>query len=296
MSKSMFFILMFALFLLPARASDAQGFVPPGGENFASAPVQKGLPEIEPGRPLPLKVSDPSYAWINPKGDFAYVYFFKFTDKKKDIIYSIVYSSGTGFSLTRMAENGQEEGRMNFTATILDEAGKNNLIKVIYVPKDESIYYSWISPGGGGITIVPVISPGKNFPSLSINTNDQKTFSFGKFKGRIVVINWWATSCAPCAEEIPGLNSLVDKYDSSGVVFVAVAYDPDNLNGFLAKRDFKYIQGLASPDMIKTLGGAFPRNIIIDRSGKVVYDHTGGSADQYKKIEEVLSGLVLKKK
>ena len=82
----------------------------------------------------------------------------------------------------------------------------------------------------------------------------------------------------------------------SEVVFVAVVYDPDNLNGFLAKHDFKYIQGLAVPGMTKTLGGAFPRNIIIDRSGKIVYDQTGGSLGQYKKIEKVLSTLVTKKK
>jgi len=60
------------------------------------------------------------------------------------------------------------------------------------------------------------LKAGKPFPEMQIR-NENNTMNLGKASGHLLVVNWWATTCSACIDEIPGLNILVEKYKDKGV-------------------------------------------------------------------------------
>ena len=107
-----------------------------------------------------------------------------------------------------------------------------------------------------------------------------------QLKGKVIVLNFWSTSCAPCIKEIPDLNKLVDKMDKKNVVFIAPVFNSSKnevLNSFLAKHPFSYkIVTLNSDDYNIS---ALPTHIIIDKNQKVIGKFIGSSTENLKNIE-----------
>ena len=115
-------------------------------------------------------------------------------------------------------------------------------------------------------------------------------------RGRVVMVNFWATWCGPCRQEMPQLNRLYEKYKSSGFVLLGVNVDDDA--GKAA--DVAAKLGVTFPvllDTEKTVSKLYdvstmPSTMIIDRDGKVRYVHRGylaGYEDNYEKqIRELL--------
>ena len=137
-----------------------------------------------------------------------------------------------------------------------------------------------------GITI------GLPVPDLSIETLDGNTHNLGSLRGNIVVLNWWHIRCSPCIEEMPGLNDLVEKYASDRVIFLAVADNtPAELKEFFKNHTFGYQITLCSDRLRETLGRVYPRHIIIDATGLVVYNQTGGSPRVGQKLDNVIAAL-----
>lgn len=139
------------------------------------------------------------------------------------------------------------------------------------------------------------IQKGEKFPITELETIDGRKLNIDSLSDKIFVVNWWFTTCKPCIMEIPGLNSLVEKYkENPRVVFVAIAFDTKkNVDEFLLKQPFDYIQTLRfNPDFVKILGSIFPSNLIIDRNRNVFYKSSGGGKDTYKEVEESLQKLL----
>lgn len=98
-----------------------------------------------------------------------------------------------------------------------------------------------------------------------------------EFLGSTTVINFWATWCVPCKDEMPRLQKLYDRYAAEGVKFVAISIDdPDSHNkipGMLKKRHFYLPVWLgASADTLKelNLGELVPATVIVDAEGNIV--------------------------
>ncbi|MBF0272121.1 MAG: TlpA family protein disulfide reductase [Magnetococcales bacterium] len=131
-------------------------------------------------------------------------------------------------------------------------------------------------------------------------TTDGKTMRLSDLKGKVVLINFWATWCPPCLEEIPALVQLQTQYADRGLVVVGIDYmekaDAKRLNQFIDEQGINYpvvmgelktLQGVA-----KILGGVFalPVTKVLDRSGKVAASHIGGLdlAEMKKLVEPLL--------
>ncbi len=71
----------------------------------------------------------------------------------------------------------------------------------------------------------PSAKEGGPAPSFSIKTDDGKIVTPQSFGGKVLVLNFWATWCAPCIQEIPSLNEFQKRFASSGVVVVAISVD-----------------------------------------------------------------------
>ena len=131
-------------------------------------------------------------------------------------------------------------------------------------------------------------------PDFRVQLLKGDSLAVADFRGKFVVINWWATTCSPCIAEMPGLNELVDKYrDNESISFLAIAVDTrDDLSRFLERRRFEYIQALYNESVTEIFGSALPRNVIINPSGEVVYDQVGGSPTTHKVLDEAIERLM----
>lgn len=106
-------------------------------------------------------------------------------------------------------------------------------------------------------------------PEFELKDLEGKTWSLKKLRGKIVILNFWFTSCAPCIKEIPELNKLVDEYKNKNVVFLGLTYNtPQHVENFLKKRAFNYIQ-LPNAGEINNKYSIFyfPTSFVIDKNG-----------------------------
>ncbi|MFC0694041.1 TlpA family protein disulfide reductase [Paraburkholderia humisilvae] len=112
--------------------------------------------------------------------------------------------------------------------------------------------------------------------SASVTNVDGKPQSLSLLKGRPVVINFWASWCGPCVEEMPSLSQLHREYAKKGIEFVGLGVDSDkNIKAFLQKVrvDYPiYVIGFGGADLARAFGnnaGALPFTVVIDAKGVV---------------------------
>ena len=98
--------------------------------------------------------------------------------------------------------------------------------------------------------------------------------------GKIVLVNFWATWCAPCKKEIPDLSRAYEKYKSKGVVFLGVLIDnPDNqqLLNFQSDHEMAYPVVRATSELMAVYNNPdqYPTTLVYDRRGKQVFSRIG---------------------
>src|SRR5512143_3367182 len=71
------------------------------------------------------------------------------------------------------------------------------------------------------------LAPSAPAPDFTLRTLDGQKLRLGEQRGRVVMVNFWATWCGPCRQEMPHLNKLYEKYRSSGFVLLGVNVDDD---------------------------------------------------------------------
>lgn len=122
--------------------------------------------------------------------------------------------------------------------------------------------------------------------------------NLGALKGRIVVLNFWATYCAPCRKEMPDLAAIQNEYAALGIQVVGASTDaPEDRAKVLqfvkeTKVNFPIWMGATTTDMMRFgLGGALPGTVVIDRDGRVAKVISGivNRADLQKQIDAMLA-------
>jgi len=125
-----------------------------------------------------------------------------------------------------------------------------------------------------------------------------KITTIGQWKGKIVVVNFWATWCPPCRREIPDLVRVQRALGANGVQIVGIAVDePGKVAAYAAEIGMTYptlIGGFEAIELSRGLGnksGALPFTLVLDRSGRLVQTHLGAmTEDQLKAVLEPLLG------
>ena len=140
------------------------------------------------------------------------------------------------------------------------------------------------------------ISPGALAPDFTLRTLDGPNLRLQEQRGRVVLVNFWATWCGPCRQEMPHLSKLYDKYRSSGFVLLGVNVDDDTKNAvdLAGKLGLKFPVSLDSDKKVSRLYdlSAMPSTVLIDREGRVRYVHRGykdGFEDTY---DQQIRGLL----
>jgi thiol-disulfide isomerase/thioredoxin len=127
----------------------------------------------------------------------------------------------------------------------------------------------------------------KGFFANSWQSPDAKPVDTQKWQGKVLVVNFWASWCPPCVEEMPTLDKLQQEFLQQNVLFVGIGIDsPTNIREFLEKTPVNYpivIGGLEGSNLSKQLGnsqGALPYTIIINAKGKATYSKLGKISEE----------------
>ena len=120
----------------------------------------------------------------------------------------------------------------------------------------------------------------KPAPAWTLEDVEGHDVSFTQFKGKVVVIDFWATWCIPCREEIPGYIALQDKYGADGLVIVGISVDrqgPRVVKKFIGEHHVNYQMVMAEDDVVEAFGpmDGFPTTFVIDRDGNIRERKTG---------------------
>lgn len=137
-----------------------------------------------------------------------------------------------------------------------------------------------VAMGSAGPTVVnAAVTPTSVAPDFALRSSSGSNLRLSEQRGQVVMVNFWATWCGPCREELPQLNRLYEKYQAAGFTLLGVNVDSSSKDAlgmakrlgvqfpvlFDSKKETSRLYGLES----------MPWTVLIDRSGKVRYVHAG---------------------
>ena len=123
-------------------------------------------------------------------------------------------------------------------------------------------------------------TPSKAAPEWQLEDLEGKSVKLSDFKGKVVILNFWATWCPPCRREIPSFVSLQKEYGDKGLVIIGVSLDekgPAAVKPFISKMGINYPVVMGDPKVAADYGGiaVVPTTFVIDRNGNVAAMHEG---------------------
>ena len=124
-----------------------------------------------------------------------------------------------------------------------------------------------------------IVGVGDTAPNFTITTSAGDQVTPRNFGGKVLVLNFWASWCAPCVEEAPSLNEFAKTFKNAGVVVLGVSVDRNEqayLN-FVKRFDVSYPTARDPQENLSYRYGTYkiPESYIIDRNGKVVRKYAG---------------------
>ena len=139
-----------------------------------------------------------------------------------------------------------------------------------------------------------------NAPGFTLKNMDGKTHSLSEFKGKVVMLNFWATWCPPCRREIPSMEAVYQQLKNSDFVVLAVnEWESEDMV-------FAYLGQLAVmpsfPILFDSTGKVaeqykvkgVPTTVIIDRQGRVAYRAVGGRDYEHPEVFSLIHALLKK--
>lgn len=109
---------------------------------------------------------------------------------------------------------------------------------------------------------------GKPLPNITLHTMDGRTITSDDLKGKVVMINFWSTTCGPCIIEMPELNRLQEDYKDKVVFLAPLPENTAKATKLIAKHPFEFIIAPNSSDLFEQLEiDGYPKNFFVDREG-----------------------------
>jgi thiol-disulfide isomerase/thioredoxin len=133
-------------------------------------------------------------------------------------------------------------------------------------------------------------------PDFTLKSLGGKNLKLSEMAGNVVLINFWASWCGPCREEMPLLNALHNKYKPLGftVLGVNVEEQADSARGFLGNFPVDFPVLLDNKNRVSKLYNvvAMPTTVVVDRDGNLRYLHKGYKSGDEKKYQQMVKELV----
>ncbi len=145
----------------------------------------------------------------------------------------------------------------------------------------------------------PEVKIGGKARDFTLTSLNGKEVSLSSLRGKVVLLNFWATWCAPCREELPELSLLQENLGRRGLVILAVSVDNEmeNAKNFVKKYNLK-LEALWDRDKKVTKlydPETMPSSFLIDRNGNLRFVHTGYDEKEWKRILNEIEELLEQK-
>jgi len=151
------------------------------------------------------------------------------------------------------------------------------------------------SQAADGPPVIRFASNPEPAPELVVHELSGKITTMNDLKGKVVLVNFWATWCPPCRVEIPELIKLQEQHrERLQVIGISEDEDPEQVREFVKTTGINYPVVMATPELIAAYGGvaALPTTFVVDTEGRVVQRHLGLlSAEIYDREIRALTGL-----
>ncbi len=131
---------------------------------------------------------------------------------------------------------------------------------------------------------------------FALTDADENEFTIAQFEGQVRVVNFWATWCPPCRDEIPDFQAFHEKYEDQGVKIIGIALDEQGaeiVQPFVEDMNMTYLSLIDTSQMAAAkFGGIYgiPTTFIIDRDGMVRKKHVGYMS--YENLESAVLPLL----
>jgi thiol-disulfide isomerase/thioredoxin len=172
-------------------------------------------------------------------------------------------------------------------------AGWTVVLLVAVAAAGAGVYFGQRALTGGGAPQAEAAA----LLAIALPDPDGKEQSLGQWKGKVLVVNFWATWCGPCREEMPEFVRAQAELGAKGLQFVGIAVDqPDKVREFAREIGLNYpalIGGYGAMELSKTLGNsvmALPFTVIVDRQGRVAHTQLGALKDA--KLRSIVGQLL----
>lgn len=133
---------------------------------------------------------------------------------------------------------------------------------------------------------------GKDF---TLNDLDGNPVRLSDYKGKVVMLEFWASWCAPCRQSVPELKTLNEKYKDRGFSLIAISLDenPKKVREFVEEFDIHYTVVIDNRDVNAAYGvNSIPTTFILDREGNIASKRLGFGRGLYEALAEEIEELL----
>ncbi len=134
-----------------------------------------------------------------------------------------------------------------------------------------------------------IAKAGSEAPDFTVEMVDGRTITLSELRGKVVLVNFWATWCPPCREELKRVQAdLIDRFAGRDFLFLPISRGEERavVERFLTKMEYTFPVGLDTDQSIynRYASNYIPRNFLVGRDGKVVVAETGYEPEQFEAL------------
>ena len=153
------------------------------------------------------------------------------------------------------------------------------------------------APQQAEIEATTLIKPGQKAPDFTVEMVDGSKVTLSSLKGKIVLINFWATWCPPCREEFKRVQKdIIDHFKGQDFVFLPISRGEkkSTVDAFRDKQGYTFPMGLDGTQEIykKYASNYIPRNFVVGKDGKVIYVSVGYEAAEFESMIKAIEAAL----
>ncbi|WP_304199085.1 TlpA disulfide reductase family protein [Flavobacterium alvei] len=163
-----------------------------------------------------------------------------------------------------------------------------------------SINYGFSQDANNDYMTTSMVQLKQTAPEFSFTTRDGKTVNLSNYKGKVILINFFATWCGPCMQEMPLIQSDIwnKLKDNPDFVLLSLGRDhsQEEINKFIDQKKFTFPIYADKGKVIYSLYAKqyIPRNYLIDKKGEVIYATTGFTKEEFEDLKITIDKLLKK--